>query len=123
MSESTTIMSPALIPTGPAFAHKSRRAVWNAARKRCGVASSTGQSSYDVAGTMPDGTWKLDLYERKFRISVTEGHISQVKLRCVRGFVRFTFDPTIEYSVENKYGSCRMELDGNLGTRFILTQF
>jgi hypothetical protein len=52
MSESTSMISPALMPTGPACAHSKRRAVWNAARKRCGVASRTGQSSYDAAGTM-----------------------------------------------------------------------
>jgi TonB family protein len=79
--------------------------------------------SYDVSGAMPDGTWELGLYKRRFQIKVSEGHISYVKLRCAKGFVRFEFDPTIEYTLNPKFGSCEMQLDGDPGTRFTLTQF
>ena len=79
--------------------------------------------TYDVPGSMPDGTWQLELFEPNFRISVSQGHLSQVKLRCAKGFVRFAFDPTLEYKVATKYGNCAMELDGDPGTAFILTQF
>lgn len=81
------------------------------------------EGSFDVSGVMPDGTWELDLYKRRFQIKVSEGHISYVKLRCAKGFVRFEFDPTIEYTLNSKYGSCEMQLDGDPGTRFTLTQF
>lgn len=78
--------------------------------------------AYTIPGSMPDGTWHLRLFEQNFRISVSQGHISQVKLRCSKGFVRFTFDPNIEYNVADKYGSCNMELEGDPGTSFTLTQ-
>jgi len=78
---------------------------------------------YKVSGTMPDGTWKIGLFESNFRISVSQGHISQVKLRCLKGFVRFAFDPGISYNVASRYGHCGMELDGDPGTTFSLTQF
>ena len=79
--------------------------------------------AYGVAGSMPDGTWGLELYKRNFRFKVSEGHISYVKLRCSKGFVRFAFDPDIDYKVNSKYGDCRLELDGGPGTQFTLTQF
>jgi TonB family protein len=78
---------------------------------------------YDVAGSMLDGTWHLGLFEPNFRIRVSQGHISQVKLRCRKGFVRFNFDPDIEYKVGGQYGTCKMELNGTPGTSFTLTQF
>jgi TonB family protein len=79
--------------------------------------------SYDITGSMPDGTWTLHLYKQNFRFKVSEGHISYVKLRCSKGFVGFVFDPTLEYKVESKYGTCELGLDGDPGTQFTLTQF
>jgi len=80
-------------------------------------------SAYDVSGSMPGGTWELDLYKQNFRFQVSEGHISYVKLRCSKGYVGFAFDPALQYKVETKYGKCTMELDGDPGTEFTLTQF
>jgi TonB family protein len=80
-------------------------------------------TEYDVAGSMPDGTWQLALFKKHFRAKVTQGRISDVKLRCAKGFVRFAFDPDLQFNVESKYGSCRMELEGERGTQFVLTQF
>jgi TonB family protein len=79
--------------------------------------------SYDLSGSMPEGSWHIGLYEDNFRIVVGHGHVSQVKLRCSKGFVRFTFDPEIEYKVAHKEGNCNMEVDGDPGTSFTLTQF
>jgi TonB family protein len=79
--------------------------------------------SYDLSGSMPEGSWHIGLYEGNFRIVVGHGHISQVKLRCSKGFVRFAFDPEIEYKVAHKDGNCDMEVDGDPGTAFTLTQF
>ncbi len=81
------------------------------------------EDAYGVAGSMPDGTWGLELYKRNFRFKVSEGHIAYVKLRCSKGFVRFAFDPEIEYKVNPKYGTCAMQLEGEVGTQFTLTQF
>jgi TonB family protein len=81
------------------------------------------KQSYALSGSMPDGIWQLGLFEPGFRINVSHGHISQVKLRCAKGFVRFAFEPDIEYQVATKYGDCTMELDGDPGTSFTMTQF
>src|SRR5579884_41671 len=50
-SFSIATISCALTPTGAAFSHRIRRAVSSASRMRCGVDSSTGQSSSETAGT------------------------------------------------------------------------
>jgi hypothetical protein len=68
---------------------------------------------------MPDGNCQA----QNFRMRVATGHVSEVKLRCARGFVRFAFDPAIEYQIEKRYGNCEMELDGEPGRTFTITQF
>jgi hypothetical protein len=78
---------------------------------------------YDVSGSMPEGSWNLLLLKKHFRARVVDGHISAVKLRCAKGFVRFAFDPDLEYKVETKYGDCSLGLEGDRGTQFTLTQF
>lgn len=83
----------------------------------------TAGGPYDIAGLMPDGTWELGLYKNNFRFKVSDGHIAYMKLRCSKGFLRFEFDPAIDYKVNPKYGTCAMELEGEVGTRFTLTQF
>ena len=80
-------------------------------------------TAYDIRAAMPGGTWHIQLFKKHFRARVVAGHISDVKLRCAKGFLRFEFDPDLEYDVESKYGGCGMELDGNPGSEFILTQF
>jgi hypothetical protein len=45
-----------------------------------------------------------------------------VKLRCSKGFVRFVFDPALEYQLNPKFGNCELVLDGAPGTQFTLTQ-
>lgn len=80
-------------------------------------------SEYEVPGSMPDGSWNLSLFKKHFRAKVTDGHISDVKLRCEKGFVRFAFDSALQYTVAAKYGECSLELEGDRETRFTLTQF
>ncbi len=80
-------------------------------------------SAYEVPGEMPDGSWNLHLFKRHFQAHVSEGYISQVKLRCQKRYVFFEFDPQLEYQIDSKAGDCSMELIGAPGTRFKLTQF
>jgi hypothetical protein len=49
--------------------------------------------------------------------------ISEVKLRCHKGYVSFMFDPQLAYKINSKYGNCSIQLQGTRGTRFQLTQF
>jgi TonB family protein len=80
-------------------------------------------SSYAVAGLLTSaGSWHLHLFKRHFEALVSDGYISQVKLRCDKHYVFFTFDPTIQYKVDAKYGDCAIELLGAPGTHFQLVQ-
>ncbi len=80
-------------------------------------------AAYEITGAMPEGNWHLHLFKRHFRAKVSEGYISQVKLRCEKHYIFFAFDPGLEYQVASKDGDCWMELLGAPGTRFELTQF
>jgi TonB family protein len=84
---------------------------------------SEDDRAYDVDDSMPDGSWKIQLFKRHFRAQVSDGHLTSVALRCGKGFVHFAFDPQVQYHVDSNYGKCQMELDGDRGTRFTLTQF
>lgn len=84
---------------------------------------SSNDVPYDITGSMPEGSWHVLLLKKHFRVKVPDGHISDVKLRCAKGFVRFAFDPDLQYKVASKYGGCSMELEGDRGTQFTLTQF
>jgi TonB family protein len=80
-------------------------------------------SAYEVAGWMPEGRWFLHLFKRHFQAEVSEGFISQAKLRCDKRYVSFAFDPKLQYQVASAYGNCSVELEGAPGTRFKLVQF
>jgi TonB family protein len=80
-------------------------------------------SRYEVQGDMPAGGWSINLFKRHFRAAVSEGYISQVKLRCQKRYVSFAFNPELEYQVASRDGSCYMELIGAPGTKFSLAQF
>lgn len=87
------------------------------------VTLQSDNEEYGVSAVMPDGSWSLGLLKRHFRIEVAEGYISQVKLRCIKGFVYFAFDPKLRYEVNEKYGACWLELVGSPGAKFTLFQF
>jgi len=80
-------------------------------------------SVYEVPGLMPEGRWFLHLFKRHFQAVVSEGFISQVKLRCDKRYVYFAFDPKLQYEVASAYGNCSVELEGAPGTKFKLVQF
>lgn len=80
-------------------------------------------TAYEVAGSLPDGSWHLYLFKKHFQAMVSAGSISQVKLRCPTRYVAFEFDPKLQYTVSSKHGYCSMELDGAPGTEFKLVQF
>jgi TonB family protein len=82
----------------------------------------TDDTKYSVAGKLADGTWYLTLFKSHFQVAVSDGHLSEVKLRCEKRFVFFAFDPEIQYQVPSQYGKCVIELVGEPGTSFNLIQ-
>jgi TonB family protein len=83
----------------------------------------SSDTSYTVSGQMVEGSWHLHLFKPHFRAVVSEGYISQVKLRCDKRYLYFAFDPALEYQITDKEGRCSIELDGAPGTRFDFIQF
>jgi hypothetical protein len=82
----------------------------------------TDDSAYAVSGLISDRNWYLHLFKRHFQAVVSEGYISEVRLRCDKRHVFFTFDSTLQYEVASKDGNCSIELVGAPGTRFKLIQ-
>lgn len=82
--------------------------------------SSSG--SYTVPGRIDDSSWHYALFKRNFRIRVSEGQVTELKLRCERDFLRFSFDPSVEYQLPEEAGSCRLQVIGQPGARFALSQ-
>src|SRR5262249_10356866 len=83
----------------------------------------TQPSAYEMSGAIAEnGTWNVHLFRRGFRAEVISGHISDVKLKCTRGFVTFKFDPELQYTVQDKYGDCTLSLEGTPETRLRLIQ-
>jgi TonB family protein len=80
-------------------------------------------SAYEVSGLISDSNWYLHLFKRHFQAVVSEGYISEVRLRCDKHYVFFPFDSTLQYQVNSKDGNCSIELAGAPGTRFKLIQF
>jgi hypothetical protein len=76
-----------------------------------------------MSATIPDrGAWSVHLFKRNFQVATTGGVISQVKLRCRKGFVSFVFNPDLDYHVPEKYAECLLSLKGAPGTGLTLTQ-
>jgi hypothetical protein len=83
----------------------------------------TTPASYAMSGTIPEsGAWSVQLFKRSFHAAAASGVISDVKLRCQKGFVSFAFNPDLLYTVAEKYGQCRLSLEGTPGTELTLTQ-
>ncbi|MGH9919813.1 MAG: energy transducer TonB [Nitrososphaerales archaeon] len=77
----------------------------------------------EVSGQLRGGSWFLQLFKPQFRIEVTDGHISDVKLRCQKRYLSFTFDPSLQYQVSGDSGDCTIQLEGAEGTRFKFVEF
>jgi TonB family protein len=77
---------------------------------------------YSVPGKLIDGTWYFHLFKRHFRVVVSEGHVSEIKLRCDKRYVFFGFDQQLQYEIASQYGKCTIELVGEPGTTFSLIQ-
>lgn len=81
------------------------------------------QLGFSITGQIRATSWTLGLLEPQFSIIVSEGRISEVRLGCQRGYVYFPFNPTLQYTVNTNYGTCKLTLVGDPGTRFTLNQF
>ena len=78
---------------------------------------------YSVPGDFGDRyTWSYDLFKDEFLFRDVEGEIEEIKLRCAKRYIFFRFDPDIKYKVNSDYQPCHLQLIGDPGTTFTLTQ-
>ena len=79
--------------------------------------------AYTVPGDFGERTsWSYNLFKDEFSISDVQGDIAEIKLRCWTGYVFFRFQPDVKYKVAGGRNRCHLELVGNPGTTFALTQ-
>ena len=62
------------------------------------------------------------LFKNRFSIEVTGGQLSDLKLRCEKQYLIFSYRPDIEYSIDGRNSECTLELVGEPGTAFALVQ-
>ncbi|MCY3622741.1 MAG: energy transducer TonB [Gammaproteobacteria bacterium] len=79
--------------------------------------------AYTVPGDFGENTsWSYHLFKDEFSIDAVQGDIAEIKLRCWTGYVFFRFQPDVKYKVAGGWNRCQLELVGNPGTTFALTQ-
>ena len=80
-------------------------------------------SAYSVPGDFGEYTsWSYNLFKDEFSIHNVQGDIAEIKLRCSKGYVFFRFQPDVKYKVASGRNRCHLQLVGNPGTTFSLTQ-
>ena len=79
--------------------------------------------AYTVPGDFGERTsWSYNLFKDEFLIRDVEGDIAEIKLRCRASYVFFRFEPDTKYKVDGGENRCHLQLVGNPGTTFTLTQ-
>lgn len=78
---------------------------------------------YSVPGEFGDRyTWSYDLFKDEFFLADVQGQIEEIKLRCAKKYVFLRFDPDLQYKIGQEYLPCHLQLIGDPGTTFRLTQ-
>jgi hypothetical protein len=79
--------------------------------------------AFALSARIDKGTrWHGSLLRHRFAITVTDGAVSEIKLRCEKQYLFFKYDPSLEYSVNGRSGLCGIEIVGAPGTTFELIQ-
>ena len=80
-------------------------------------------SAYSVPGDFGDRfSWSFSLFKDEFLFEDVAGQVEEIKLRCATKFLFHRFHPNTRYHVEQHYHPCHLELIGDPGTTFTLTQ-
>ena len=66
--------------------------------------------------------WVYTLLKDEMTFHVLDGEIAELKLRCERRYVGFRFAADSIFKIPESYGNCELEVIGNPGTTFTLTQ-
>jgi hypothetical protein len=80
-------------------------------------------SAFTVDGVIGEhANWSYSLLKDEMTFHVLEGELAELKLRCDRRYVGFRFIPDSTFKIPESYGRCLLEVIGNPGTTFTLTQ-
>lgn len=80
-------------------------------------------TAYAVPGDFGERfSWSYSLFKNEFFLDDVEGEIEEIKLRCAKKYVFLRFDPDLQYEIKQDYMPCRLQLIGDPGTTFTLTQ-
>ena len=83
----------------------------------------TDDRPYSVPGDFAGRyTWSYDLFKDEFFLADVHGQIEEIKLRCAKKYVFIRFDPDLQYKINRDYLPCHLQLVGDPGTTFKLTQ-
>ena len=81
------------------------------------------ERGYSVPGDFGDRyTWSYNLFKDEFFLADVQGQIEEIKLRCAKKYVLLRFDPALQYKIERQHLPCHLQLIGDPGTTFRLTQ-
>ena len=87
------------------------------------IAVRDGNQAVSTPGQTANGTtWNGHLFKSHFAISVATGAVSEIKLRCKKQYIFFSFKPELEYTVNSSAGECFIEVVGDPNTTFELVQ-
>ena len=79
--------------------------------------------AFSVNGVIGEhANWTYSLLKDEMTFHVLEGEIAELKLRCDRRYVGFRFAADSTFKIPESYGNCQLEVIGNPGTTFTLTQ-
>jgi len=80
-------------------------------------------AAFAVEGLIGESSnWDYALLKDEMAIDVHSGEIAELKLRCERRYVGFRFVADSTFRIPESFGTCDLEVIGNPGTRFTLTQ-
>jgi len=83
----------------------------------------TDQRSYSVPGEIgSNSSWFFGLFKHRFHVAVSNGQVSELKLRCDRQYVYFAYDPQMIYRLSDQVDQCELEVIGTPGTQIELLQ-
>lgn len=67
--------------------------------------------------------WRYPLSRKNFQIQDLQGVIETMVISCKRQRATFDFAPNMSWSISEKWGSCELQLVGNIDTKFRLIEF
>jgi len=82
-----------------------------------------GDGAIAVEARVDDAPWMHVVSRRTFAITVADGQVSGIQVECDRRKTELEFQPDVEWSLPETWGSCTLFVDGRRGTTFSLYEF